>query len=147
MKKRDYVYWYDKVSCDDFEEMAQSACKRPGMYVGIADYNALTSYFAGINDGRGGAPLLGFHQWLVKKLNEGNNCNWMSNVLQVASKREDKWELETQEDHLAAIEVLGRELAEFFEYRRKVGLTKLFYDHANWLLAKDWYEGPLREMQ
>ena len=147
MEKRDHIFWYDKVSCEDFEEMALSACQRPGMYVGIADYNALTSYFAGIDQGKGGSPLLGFHQWLVKKLNDGNNCNWMSNVLRLAPDKEDRRELETVDDHLAAIELPGNELTAFFEHRRNVGLTKLFYDHANWLLTQSWYDGPLRELQ
>jgi hypothetical protein len=36
-RKQEFVYWYDKVACNDFEEMALSACKRPGMYVGLCD--------------------------------------------------------------------------------------------------------------
>ncbi|MEM6257878.1 MAG: hypothetical protein AAF711_10295 [Planctomycetota bacterium] len=134
-------YTTELVHAREFEETVALLLKRSGMYVQHENYHAVTAFILGMDQGE----LIGLHQWLVVKLDGFNNIRWDASIPELSVK--SIWPINSEEDHQKAIKLLGATLSEFFEYRRKVGLTKIFYDYANWLLKQDWYDGPLREQQ
>jgi hypothetical protein len=114
---------------------------RPGIYLGEKSLRAVVAYLDGFNIARGGAPLLGFHEWLVVRVNGGTNIHWhaLAELLRPVEARSDA---DHGED--ARIAALGRVVEEYLRYRQENGLTKVFYDYGRWLLRKRWYDGPLR---
>jgi hypothetical protein len=136
-------YGTELVHATEFEALVSAATQRPGMYVGTIDYNALASFIDGFDCANAGGPLIGLHQWLVLKLDGHNSVAWPSSVLATAGLTRPN-ALDATGSHEEAIQALGEVFTEFFQYRREVGLTKIFYDYAQWLLSQSWYEGPLR---
>jgi hypothetical protein len=132
----------EQVHASDFEQLVTNICQRPSMFVCPPSYETVCAYLTGFDAARNGGPLTGLHPWLVLRCNEGNNLVWQA----LASKQLALWSVDTNlpEEDLR-IRALGRMLAEFFEYRRDNGTTKIFYDYAKWLLRRSWYDGPLRQ--
>src|SRR4051812_25528999 len=128
--------------CDpEFERLVESLCVRPQIYATPATYGTVCAYLCGFDAARSGGPLMGLQQWLVVRANTGNNLHWSGLARQQLATDPGDAELPDEE---RAIRALGRLLAEFFEYRRGSGLTKVFHDYARWLLRRSWYTGPLR---
>jgi hypothetical protein len=125
-----------------FEESVYHICLRPTMHVGVASYDCVCAFIDGFNAARSGGPLIGLREWLVVRTNSGNNQRWPW-VARMHLKA-DAADLELPEGE-RSIRALGRLLAEFFEFRRRNGLTKIFYDYGRWLLRRSWYTGPLRK--
>lgn len=137
----DKPFYSELVDDADFERLVQSICSRPGMYVmSEADlFTAVHSYLAGYDRGRGGAPLMGFQQWLVTRANGGNNVHWPG------THRRD---LQPSSGHTSdeqLVRALGELILDFLVARRRRGLTAIFRDYAEWLTRQEWYDGPLRE--
>lgn len=131
----------EQVYDPQFEDLVATICRHPAMYVSPATFAGVCAYLCGFDAARSGGPLMGLHQWLVVRANDGNNLAWpglahrlLSADVIDADLPEDEWE----------IRALGRLLAEFFEFRRANGITKVFHDYARWLLRRSWYTGPLR---
>ena len=40
-------------------------------------FTTVCAYIDGFNTARGGGPLLGFREWLLLKLDDGNNFHWI----------------------------------------------------------------------
>ena len=124
-----------------FEQLVGNLCLRAGMYVNPVSFAAVCAYLDGFDAARSGGPLVGLQQSLVVRANTGNNLRWPGLARQqLATDRADA-ELPDEE---RSIQALGRLLAEFFEYRRTNGLTKVFHEYARWLRRRSWYTGPLR---
>jgi hypothetical protein len=113
------------------------------MYVAPASVGGVVAYIDGFNAARGGGPLAGFREWLVVRVNGGNNLHWARlvslltsphTVQDAAAKQEVLW-----------IQALGNVLAEYLRYRHDNGITKVYYDYGRWLLRHRWYLGPLRK--
>jgi hypothetical protein len=133
------LYATELIHDPEFEQLVVNVCRAPGMFVGSASYGAVCAFLDGFNKARGGGPLIGIHQWLVLRTGSGNNRIWSA-----LARDEISREISLRDEE-RVIEALGRLLAEFFEYRRTNGLTKIFHDYAKWLLRKSWYHGPLRQ--
>jgi hypothetical protein len=125
----------------EFERLVGAICLRPGMHVSPPTYGAVCAYLTGFNAARSGGPLVGLQQWLVVRANTGNNLHWSGLARQQLASDPADAELPDEE---RAIRALGRLLAEFLEYRRANGVTKVFHEYARWLLRRSWYTGPLR---
>ena len=124
-----------------FGSMISHLCSRPGMYVGRADFSAVVAYIDGFNVARGGAPLLGFREWLVVKANTGNNLHW-AGLVKLLVRLPEKESEDTQDEFWIA--AAGNLIADYLAYRNANGITKVYYKYARWLLRKKWYRGPLR---
>ena len=124
-----------------FEAMVAFLCERPDMFVGRTDYWQVCAYLLGFDAARNGGPLIGLQPWLVLKAGEGNNLAWPWLAHQLISR--DAAHADRSEDE-QDIRSLGRLLAEFFEYRRANGLTKVFHEYAKWVRRRSWYTGPLK---
>jgi hypothetical protein len=125
-----------------FEEFVQNLCLRPGMYVYPASFGTVCAFLDGFNEGRGSGPLLGFREWLVVRNNGQDNVMWQGIVARELGIPTNEF---TNETDTESIRSLGRLLANYFQIRKENGITKIYYDYGNWLLRKDWYEGPLRK--
>jgi len=131
----------EQVHDPQFEQLVANLCLRPQMYVGSTSFVAVCAYLDGFNHARSGGPLIGLQQWLVVRLNTGNNLHWAGVARQQLPHDPADAQLSEEE---RAVRSLGRLLAEFFEYRRANGVTKVFHEYARWLLRWSWYTGPLR---
>ncbi len=103
-------------------------------------FGAVCAYLDGFDAARNHGPLIGLHQWLVIRFNNGNNLYWSGLarlLLPGGAGSSDE----------QAIRELGQLLSEFFEYRRTKGVTKIFHDYAHWLLRRSWYTGPLHRVR
>ena len=137
-------YPNDLVYASDFAQLVGDICLRPGMMVSPVTFDTVCAYFEGFNAARSGGPLMGLEQWLIVRANEGNNRVWSALAREQLSIDPADAGLPDEEQ---AIRALGRLLAEFFEYRRSNGITKVFHEYAKWLLRRSWYTGPLRRQQ
>src|SRR5262249_30234346 len=81
----------------------------------------------GFNDARGGGPLLGLREWLVVRLNGGNNLHWVGLAKALIPEGLDEKE---------GIHALGKLIEEYLRFRSENGSTKVFYDYGRWLLRK-----------
>jgi hypothetical protein len=124
-----------------FEQLVGAICLRPGMYITPPTFGGVCAYLDGFNAARSGGPLIGLQQWLVVRANTGNNLHWSGLARQQLADDAADAELPDED---RTIRALGRLLAEFFEYRRANGVTKVFQEYARWLLRRSWYTGPLR---
>ncbi len=133
-------YPSERIHDPQFEQLVANLCHRPGMFVVPTSFGAVCAYLAGFDAARSHGPLMGLHQWLVVRLNDGNNVHWPGLARQLLPGG-----MESAEEQ--AIRELGVLLSEFFEYRKTQGITKIFHDYARWLLRRSWYTGPLRRSQ
>ena len=127
----------EQVADLQFEQLVELLCQRPGMFVSPVTFGAVCAYLNGFDAARSHGPLIGLHPWLVVRANDGNNWTWTGLARSLLPGG-----LECPEEQ--AIRELGSLLAEFFEYRRSQGITKVFQEYARWLLRRPWYTGPLR---
>lgn len=134
-------YPSEQVHDPQFEQLVGHICTHPGMYVTPATFGSVCAYLGGFDAARSGGPLMGLQQWLVVRANTGNNRHWSGLARQELVADPGDAELPDED---RSIRALGRLLAEFFEYRRASGITKVFHEYARWLLRRSWYTGPLR---
>src|SRR5262245_38511646 len=130
---------------DHFESLIEAICKRPQMWVNPATFDTVCALIQGYDMALWNAPLLGLREWLVVRLDWGNNLNWSSLALKCLSGNDSLSKGHTEGAKF--IEPLGRLLFEFLKYRRSRGLTIIFSAYAEWLRHQEWYDGPLREKQ
>ncbi len=131
----------EQANDDVFEQVVAALCRRSGMY-GVSTFESACAYLNGYNAACSGGPLIGITQWLIVRAGEGNTLAWNGLVqLEIAERFKQVQEPSPEQ----MIQALGQILAEFFEYRRTNGITKIFHEYAKWLLRKSWYTGPLRE--
>lgn len=119
-----------------FEDMVRHLSTRPGMWVTPATFVTVCAFLDGFDQGRDGAPLLGFKEWMVVRSNGGNNLAWFALANDLVPG---------QQDERRRIMGLGELIGEYLQYREDQGITKVFYDYGKWLLRKSWYRGPLRK--
>ncbi|MDB5311142.1 MAG: hypothetical protein JWO38_5344 [Gemmataceae bacterium] len=129
------------VNDPQFDELVGRLCSHPQMYVNPVSFGAVCAYLDGFNAARNGGPLIGFQPWLVVRAKDGNNLHWQGLARRLLPTVADDVALPVEE---RAIRALGRLIAEYLEYRRTNGLTKVFNDYSRWLLRRSWYTGPLR---
>lgn len=133
-------YATERVRDEDFKHLVVSICQHPHMFV-LSEtdiFAAVHAYISGFNEGRGGAPLMGFQQWLVVRANGANNIIWPGTGRCDLDKPTGS---KTDEE---LVKALGALIVEFLDYRHEQGLTKIFRDYGTWLLRHSWYDGPLR---
>ncbi len=124
-----------------FDQLVEHVTRRPAMYVNPPTLAGVMAYIAGYDHGRGGSPLLGLREWLVVRARGWNNFHWtglvcreIAGTANVSSGQQNDPEL---------LIALGHILQEYLAYRAANGLSKVFWDYAEWLRGQDWYSGPL----
>ncbi|MBX7228635.1 MAG: hypothetical protein K1X48_03385 [Burkholderiaceae bacterium] len=131
----------------EFKDLVQKLCKQPGMWVSEPYFMSVCAYLRGYDDAREGGPLAGFREWLIVKVNEGNNLGWERLVQNIIFRDElSQASLKAQGEEESLLK-LASLLDEYLVFRSVTGLTKVYYDYAQWLLKKQWYSGPLGAKQ
>jgi hypothetical protein len=118
---------------DQYDQLLR-ICKRPGMYVGVADYDQVCAYLDGLHAATG--CLTGFGEWLIVRVGAGNNLMWQGLVSIVLSD-----ESVAKDDQVAGLSEL---IGEFHQFMRPTGggtngLMRVYVRYHEWLLSQNWY--------
>jgi hypothetical protein len=113
---------------------------RPAMHVGPATYDAILGYMQGCDAAMRGGLLIGFREWLIVRVGEGNNLAWPELVELVSEAGEgDRGRASGDARRIAALHDL---LGEFYKARNMAnGLRRMMCAYEEWLAEQTWY-GP-----
>jgi hypothetical protein len=115
----------------------------PGMYVHEHTFDAVAAFLNGFDTACGGRVLAGFREWLILKLDYGNNLAWTELFLRFAfpeSAGPRTQELPTA-DQKQLVGLLGETfLTYWIEREGSDGLQTLMQRHTEWLRGQDWYQ-------
>ncbi|WP_437733433.1 hypothetical protein [Sorangium sp. So ce1335] len=116
---------------------------RTGMCLREETYAAASAFVLGYDLAAHGGVLNGFREWLIVRLDTGNNLAWTALVLRAAfpgnpdPQAAHRSSVATQRH---AIDVLFQLIAEFDDYRAKPdGLRKIYFEYERWLRKQEWY--------
>ena len=112
----------------DYEELLQSAAKRPGMFFPDETLSSYQAFIVGFNLAQGGAPLLGFREYTIVKSGTGNNLGFGGADALIYG--------ETEREKISSFAEL---LQEFFDERKKFGLRPIMISYQRWLEKQSWY--------
>jgi hypothetical protein len=113
--------------------------KRPSMYLPVASHDAVVAYVLGYDAATQGGLLVGFREWLIVKLQDGNNLAWPALVLEMTRRdRAQRPAPENAESH--AVEVMNATLEQFASERNaRGGLRRIYAAYETWLRQQEWY--------
>jgi hypothetical protein len=113
--------------------------KRPSMYLPAVSYDAAATFVLGYDAATQGGLLVGLREWLIVKLQDGNNLSWPSLILELM-RRTDSYELTTEDAHKRAIEFMFVTLERFLAERdARSGLRRIYLLYESWLRQQEWY--------
>jgi hypothetical protein len=114
--------------------------RRPLMYLRSVEFDVVVAFVDGFDTATNHGLLVGFREWLVLRLNDGNNLAWSDLLLMIdQSERAGTPSAATEE---ARVAFLFATLEEFFaERERPEGIRSIFVRYDDWLRAQEWY-GP-----
>lgn len=97
-----------------------------------------SAFVLGVDAGSSGGMLAGFREWLIVRLNHGNNLVWTALVRHPAPG--GFVHPLTPEADAAAVATLFQLLDEFLEVReRHGGPLKIYGAYQTWLNTQSWY--------
>jgi|GEM_PF-1878025 len=131
----------------EFKGLVQKLCKQPGMWVSKPYFPSVCAYIRGYDDAREGGPLAGFREWLIVQLDDGNNLSWEGLVRKIIFRSEISDVPVQAQEEMESLLKLASLIDEYLVFRSLNGITKIYYDYAQWLLKKHWYSGTLRAKQ
>lgn len=114
----------------EFAELVEHLCRYPGMHVAPATLETVLAILDGYDQGHSNGLLAGFREWLVIQGDGWDNMYW-TGLVRVRLRKRDDLKHDMEQNH-EMIRSLGNLLAEFFQYRRSVGITKLHSDYEQW---------------
>jgi hypothetical protein len=112
------------------------------MWVPAASYDTVIAFVAGYDEALSGGLLVGFREWLIVEIQDGNNLSW-SGLIREVIRRSGKMSMDSlqPEDHAAAIELLFLTIEEFLTERdRRDGLHRIYLAYDEWLRQQTWYK-------
>ncbi|WP_437937207.1 hypothetical protein [Sorangium sp. So ce341] len=112
------------------------------MYLSDVSYSTIVAFVEGYDLALYGGFLVGFREWLIVKLDDGNNLSWSALVLNLMGHAGDRSSTEgkSAEGQSAAIEFLFDTLEKFIDEREAPsGLRRIYRSYENWLTRQDWY--------
>jgi hypothetical protein len=119
--------------------------KRPGMFVWPEEFHVYCAFLSGFDQACCGGPLVGFREWLITKLDGGDNLSWCDLVLRAAfpNSSSPNSELRNTAGQQHAIGTLFSLLTQFDGEASKLdGLRCVFVRYERWLSTKSWYHSP-----
>jgi hypothetical protein len=126
-----------------FREIFERLRARPGMYFQQPTYNTAVAFVLGFDSACMGGVLVGFREWLIPKVGDGNNLAWPGLVVRLAlpdAPDPARAVSSTPQTEKQAIEVLFRSIFEFDDARSKPnGLRQIYADYERWLRQQEWY--------
>jgi hypothetical protein len=127
-----------------FPQALERVRKSPGMYISPVEFDVMAAFLQGFHVATNGGLLQGFREWLVIKLDHGNNLAWSQLVLHLAFPETPSPEhcLVQNGGQQRAIDVLFRLVEEFWQAKESPrGLRGVYVEYQHWLERQDWY-GP-----
>jgi hypothetical protein len=128
----------------DYIQLFERVKKYPGMYIVEETYEEAAAFVLGCDAGNEFGLLAGFRQWLIVRLNYGNNLAWIGLVLCIAFPNGPvHWKGTTapRAENKIAVDTLFDLLIEFLRERdQHDGLTKIYERYFAWLHRQSWYD-------
>lgn len=128
----------------DYIQLFETVKKYPGFYLAEGTYEEASAFVYGCDAGNEFGLLTGFREWLIVRLNYGNNLAWSGLVKRIAFPNGPVyWTGITapKAENKIAIDTLFDVLIEFLRERaQQDGLTKIFERYLAWLHRQDWYD-------
>lgn len=117
--------------------------RHPEMFVPKLDFDTAVAFIQGFDAACNRGVLVGFREWLILKLEYGNNLAWPELFLRFAFPESEA--ARTQElpkaDQRRLVGLLFEALEAFWNEKEATGgLQRLFVRHAEWLKTQDWYQ-------
>jgi hypothetical protein len=129
----------------DFREVLESVRLRPRMYFGRPTFDVAVGFILGFDMARESGTLLGFREWMIPRVGDGNSLGWPLLVLYLLFPQDADpvaAASASAEREQAAFDGLFRLLLDFDDARRAPnGLRKIFSEYEKWLQSQSWY-GP-----
>ena len=108
--------------------------RHPGMYFREPSFDVVSAFVEGYDAATIGGFLIGFREWLIVKLNDGNNLSWSQLALRLLQAKNGHQDPSSQ-----AIGLLDL-LEEFLVIRHSCdGLRKIYIHYEEWLGGQNWY--------
>lgn len=127
----------------NYQELFQSVRRRPNIHGLDGTYGTGVAFVLGCDASTSGLLLSGFREWLIVRLDDGNNLSWPSLVLKISdaesveSNKEQSLEVEPDDqmfDHLFQL------LDEFLEQRNeREGMVRIYSRYIEWLNSQSWF--------
>lgn len=126
----------------------QAVRRRPALYGIDSTYGATAAFVLGFDAATTGGLLSGFREWLIVRINDGNNLAWPALVTRL---------LADECSHDGEREMCGRcseggggrlfdLLDEFLsEKERHNGMARIFDAYLEWLKKQEWYRSDMLE--
>ena len=113
----------------------------PGMYLSKIEFSEAAALINGYAIAHHGRFLDGFREWLIVKLNDGNNLTWSSLVLRLIFPESDIPSVQLNHTNQEqAVRSLFQILDEFCTLKETPdGLRQIFLQYQDWLQHQDWY--------
>ena len=118
--------------------------KHPGMYFPKVEFDVVAAFINGFNLATHGGLLVGFREWLIVRLDYGNNWTWDGLILRLTFPEAESVhsELLENDNQKRSVESLFALLETFLQERESPnGLRRIFVRYGEWLKRQDWY-GP-----
>ena len=116
-----------------------SLTTRPEMFVGLADYDFVTTFICGYNYACDGAFLAGFKEWLAMRYGHVSNVAWYAVIRFETIGDTDKQGASDDTNDQVLLNALRELLTEFMRHREAIGLRNVLYDHGVWLRQFEWF--------
>ncbi len=106
---------------------------RPGMYGLDGSFTHFCIFVEGWDTGTSWSLLAGFREWLIVRVNGGDNLVWAALVLRIAFPSGKHVDSLDTNDNAVAVDTLFRLLDEFLELREQSnGLAEIFTTYVTW---------------
>ncbi|MDC0679130.1 hypothetical protein [Sorangium atrum] len=112
------------------------------MYLSNVSYDTVVAFVEGYDLALHGGFLVGFREWLIVKLDDGNNLSWPVLVLGLMERVGERSpvEVKSAEGQSVAMAFLFDTLEKFVHEREAPsGLRRIYRNYENWLTRQDWY--------
>ncbi|MBK9035609.1 MAG: hypothetical protein IPL61_30850 [Myxococcales bacterium] len=104
------------------------------MWLSNPSFARIAAFIAGYDAHTDGTFLIGFREWLIVELDDGNNLGWEGLVVMLAN------EAALEEPTDAATATLFDLLERFLEERKgRLGVYKIYRRYDEWLRGQSWY--------
>ena len=119
----------------------------PGMYICRIEFYSAAAFVDGYNSATDGQLLEGWREWLIVKVQSGNNLSWHGLFLWLAFPGDHPpgEKAVADADQAALITQLGDTLNAFWADRDRVeGLATIMKQYQRWLNRQGWYRATRR---
>jgi hypothetical protein len=127
------------IASDFFEDIR----RRPGMWLPAIDYDVAAAFVLGADSACYGGLLFGFREWLIVKVDGGNNLAWTELLLRLALPETiyPRQQLKQLTDQRPVVDFLFQTICDFVHERDRMdGARSIFLEYEKWLRRQDWYD-------